>query len=270
MKEIIIKSWDELQRAVFDGVWDASIMRYRANRVYRGASDKKWGLLPKLNRDCAHDLTLEQPIIRSFKKYGYADLVNYESIWQILPLAQHHGLPTRLLDWTYSPLVAAHFATQDISMYDRDGAIWCVDVEATNRLLPARLNQCLTEAKSHIFSLELLERELPTLEDMARVSDKPFALFFEPASMLDRIANQYALFSVSSDPRVNMGDLLDASGDYCVKMIIPNHVKLEIRDKLDYVNVSERMIYPGLDGVCKWITRQYSDLGPIYNRKREN
>ena len=37
-------------------------------------------------------------------------------------------------------------------------------------------------------------------------------------------------------------------------------------DKLDYINISERMIYPGLDGVCRWITRRYSALGPQYNR----
>ena len=46
-------------------------------------------------------------------------------------------------------------------------------------------------------------------------------------------------------------------------------IKLEIRDKLDYINISERMIYPGLDGICKWITRRYSNLGPVYNRKEE-
>jgi hypothetical protein len=83
--------------------------------------------------------------------------------------------------------------------------------------------------------------------------------------MLDRIANQYALFSVVSDPRVLLSDILEAQQIACTKIIIPKEVKLEIRDKLDYVNISERMIYPGLDGVCRWITRQYSALGPRYN-----
>ena len=40
-----------------------------------------------------------------------------------------------------------------------------------------------------------------------------------------------------------------------------------VYDKLDYINISERMIYPGLDGICKWITRRYAALGPLYNSK---
>ncbi len=268
MREIVIRDWDELQHAVFDGIWDEKIMRYRANRVYRGAADKRWGLVPSLNRVCAHDLTLEASVIRSFRKYAYADLVNYNSIWQILPLAQHHGLPTRLLDWTYSPLVAAHFATEDVSMYDRDGAIFSLDVTRTNELLPERMRDVLSATRSRIFSVELLDALAPSLESL-KAGDEPYALFFEPASMLDRIANQYALFSVTSETGVAFDDLISTLGDCAVKIVIPKSVKLEIRDKLDYINISERMIYPGLDGICRWITRQYSALGPVYNDRRE-
>ena len=56
MQEIIIHNWDELQRAVFDDVWDEKIMRYRDNRIYRGMADESWNLVPSLNRVCGHDL----------------------------------------------------------------------------------------------------------------------------------------------------------------------------------------------------------------------
>lgn len=269
MREIVIRNWDELQHAVFDGVWDEKIMRYRANRVYRGAADKRWGLIPSLNRICGHDLALETSVLRSFRKYAYADLVHYDSIWQILPLAQHHGLPTRLLDWTYSPLVAAHFATEDLHLYDRDGAIFSLDVERLNALLPAPMREMLAKARTHIFSVEMLDSVAPSLE-VLRKNGAPYALLFEPASMLDRIANQYALFSVTSEPGAAFDDVISCDSDCLVKLVIPKSVKLEIRDKLDYVNVSERMIYPGLDGICKWITRRYSALGPVYNRKNDS
>ena len=141
MLEIVIQNWDDLQRAVFDDVWDEKIMRYRANRIYRGAADKDWRLVPSLNRVCAHDLGLEQAIIRSFRKYGYTDLAQYTGFWQLLPVAQHYGLPTRLLDWSYSPLVAAHFATEDTDAYDRDGAIWCIDATEVKQPPPQTSTQ---------------------------------------------------------------------------------------------------------------------------------
>ena len=269
MLEIVIRNWDDLQKAVFDDVWDEKIMRYRANRIYRGAADKNWRLVPSLNRVCAHDLSLEQAVIRSFRKYGYADLAQYTGFWQLLPVAQHYGLPTRLLDWSYSPLVAAHFATEDTDAYDRDGAIWCIDATEVKHRLPKRLRKRLEEANCNIFSLGLLEEEVRDFAEMQALSPEPYALFFEPASMLDRIANQYALFSVVSDPTVLLSDILEEQDIDYYKIVIPREVKLEIRDKLDYINISERMLYPGLDGICRWIARQYSALGPKYNRRRD-
>ena len=268
LHEIVVHSWDELQSAVFDDVWDDKIMRYRDNCIYRGASDCQWELVPSLNRVCAHDLTLESHVFRSFRKYGYAELAGYSGFWRLLPVAQHHGLPTRLLDWTYSPLVAAHFATEDTDCYDRDGVIWRLDVTDFKRFLPAPLQNKLRETGSNIFTIGMLEKVIPDFEQMRALSDEPYALFFEPSSMIDRIVNQYALFSVVSDPAVLLDDIIRLRGVACRRIIIPKEVKLEIRDKLDYINISERMIYPGLDGVCRWITRRYSALGPRYNRQK--
>ena len=84
---------------------------------------------------------------------------------------------------------------------------------------------------------------------------------------MNRIANQYALFSVVSDPAVTLLDLPES--EHFTRIIIDHRAKLEIRDKLDYINISERMIYPGLDGICKWIARRYAPLGPLYNAKEE-
>lgn len=266
MQEIIIHNWDELQHAIFDGVWDADILRYRDNRVYRGMADASWGLVPSLNRACAHDMTLERQMLRSFRKYGYADLQQVSSFWQMLAMAQQYGLPTRLLDWTYSPLVAAHFATEDQETFDRDGIIWCVQIDQMNRQLPPVLKTMLQAERGNIFTMEMLDRIGDSFEALQAISAEPFAFFFEPASAVNRIANQYALFSVCSDPAVTL-DALPGTAAFFRRIVIPSAVKLEIRDKLDYINISERMIYPGLDGICKWITRRYAALGPRYHQK---
>lgn len=267
MRTIEIKSWDQLQSAVFEDVWDPAILRYRNNRVFRGMCDAEWSLTPSLNRSCPQNLGLEKMILRSFQKYGYAELQNCTSFWEIVAMGQQYGLPTRLLDWTYSPLVAAHFATEDVSAYDRDGIIWCVDMGDVNARLPEGLHARLREQKGVIFSRDILDDIAPSFDALKAWSEKPFALFFEPASTVNRIANQYALFSVVSDPAVTLLDLPES--ERFIRLVIDHRAKLEIRDKLDYINISERMIYPGLDGICKWIARRYAPLGPIYNQQSE-
>ncbi|MDD2591242.1 MAG: FRG domain-containing protein [Erysipelotrichaceae bacterium] len=265
MREYVVRNWDQLQAIIFRDVWQDDIKRYRANFIYRGVGDISYELLPKLNRVCNHNLELEDSLLRNFKKYAYADIADYQSFWQILTLAQHHGLPTRLLDWSYSPLVAAHFATEEIENYDKDGLIWCVDYEAIMQQLPSTLKDNLNETNSKLFSLDMLEKVAQNFDDLKKYSDKPYVIFFEPSSIHNRIINQYALFSVLSDSSTHLSDILDVYKQFCFKIIIPKEIKLEIRDKLDYINISERMIYPGLDGICKWITRKFSDLGPKYN-----
>ena len=148
--------------------------------------------------------------------------------------------------------------------------IWCLDVTDFRKYMPAPLLRKLVDTGSNIFTVGMLEKVIPDFEKMREMSDKPYAIFFEPSSMIDRIVNQYALFSVVSDPAVLLSDILEAQRIPCRKIIMPKEIKLEIRDKLDYINISERMIYPGLDGVCRWITRRYSALGPEYNRNHDH
>lgn len=268
MKEIIVNSFEELQDLVFKDCFDEKTKRYRDNYVYRGVENKEYELLTKLNRICDHNLDLESSIIRSFQKYGYTDTKDCSSIWQLLALGQHYGLPTRLLDWTYSPLVAAHFVTEDIYQYDKDGVIYRTDLRAGNKRLPKCLKDELDKTGAHSFTLSMLDAYAKSLDEFKSLSDEPFFLFFEPASQTNRMTNQYALFSVTSDPHYAIEDLLsDDKLDEMTKIIIPKEVKLEIRDKLDYINISERLIYPGLDGICSWITRRYADLGKKYNNK---
>jgi hypothetical protein len=81
----------------------------------------------------------------------------------------------------------------------------------------------------------------------------------------DRIVNQFALFSLMSSPTAALDEWLRGHPKLAHPVIIPASLKWEIRDKLDQANISERVLFPGLDGLCKLLKRYYSPR-PSYTR----
>jgi len=258
MKVHTATSYEELQHLLFEGSWNTDLERFRSPCVFRGPPDASYRLDTTLMRLGGDFDRLEHHLLRNFKKYAHRDVVERDSFWHWLSIAQHHGLPTRLLDWTHSPLVATHFATANLEKYDLDGAIWVVDYEQAHRRLPDTLRGPLDDEGANSFTTELLGRAVTSLEDLDRLAEHPFLLFFEPPSMDDRIVNQYALFSVMSSASVGLDPWFDANPDLCRKIVVPAALKWEIRDKLDQCNLTERVLFPGLDGLSRWLTRHYS------------
>ncbi len=254
-----VSSWRELQDILYHDSWNDYLNRFRSPYVYRGLDDKAFDLQTTLNRLGESDL--EKHLLRNFRKYSLQQIRDkYTSIWNWLALAQHHGLPTRFLDWTYSPLVALHFATADFTKFDRDGIIWAISYVDSKKHLPTQLSQIIEKEGSHIFTAEMLDRKVKSLEELTQLQEDPFALFFEPPSVDDRIVNQYALFSMMSDPNSVISDWVEDNEVNYFKIIIPSQLKWEIRDKLDQSNINERVLFPGLDGIAKWLRRQYWDV----------
>jgi hypothetical protein len=256
MDEIRVGSWTELQEAVFSRSWQPSISRFRSDFVFRGAQQVTRGLETSLQAGGFLDHELH--LLTSFRKYALRNAVHGDSLWNWLSLAKHHGLPTRLLDWTYSPYVAMHFATQSLEAFGQDGVIWCVDYRSTNELLPQTLRQMLEEASLNIFSTEMLSAVARTLEEIEALSEHEFVAFFEPPSLDERIVNQFALFSLPSRASLRLETLLENQPGSCQRIIIPAELKWEIRDKLDQVNITERVLFPGLDGLCRWLKRYFT------------
>jgi hypothetical protein len=74
----------------------------------------------------------------------------------------------------------------------------------------------------------------------------------------DRIVNQYALFSMMSNPATDLDQWLTDHPELYRRIIIPHSLKWEVRDKLDQANITERVLFPGLDGLSRWLKRHYS------------
>jgi len=259
--EIRIDNWKDLQEQLFRDTWDGQIDRHRSSYVYRGLNSVDHVLETSLQRLKGPYPRLERHLLRNFRKYAHLDASPGQSTWNWLALAQHHGLPTRLMDWTYSPYVALHFATNDLERYEEDGLIWGINYVRLNEHLPEALKKVIRDEESNVFTADLLEKVCRTLDELGDLEENPFLLFLEPPSLDARIVNQYALFSMLSRADMKLGAWLEGRAHEVFRIRIPAELKWEIRDKLDQANITERVLLPGLSGLSQWLKRHYSSRG---------
>lgn len=171
-----------------------------------------------------------------------------------------HGLPTRLLDWTHSPLVALHFAMTEGNLDDlnkHDCVIWQIDARELNKLLPEKYQSKMKEQDTFIMSVDMLNELVSEIEIYDNETDGKSMVILEPPSIDPRIVNQYSYFSVI--PR-NMNSIERFFNDIpckVVKYIIKKDIRWYVRDVIDQLNMNERIVYPGLDGISKWLARHF-------------
>jgi hypothetical protein len=257
VEEIRVASWVELQEQLFADMWREDLSRHRSDYAFRGRDDARDDLATSLARLGGDAAALEGHLLRNFRKYAGPEVVPADSPWNWLALGQHHGLPTRLLDWTNSPYVALHFATSHMHELDRDGVVWMVDYVRAHELAPPALRECLEGDGAVLFTTELLSAAAAGPDDLERLGED-FVVFFEPPSFDERIVNQYALFSLLSRPDASMDDWVGRNPDLVRRIVVPAELKWEVRDKLDQANVTERVLFPGLDGLTRALTRHYA------------
>jgi hypothetical protein len=252
-----ICSWREYDEAVAGaGVARADATRAHVSLVFRGLARSSYSNRTSLSRLGDAFPRLERHLIRNFRKYAHRHRPG-ATLWDWLSLAQHHGLPTRLLDWTFSPFVAAHFATA--THPDEEAAVWAVDCAAAHELLPPSLARALADEGATVFTTELLAAHAPTLRAFDELG-KDVVLFFEPPSLDDRIVNQSAVLSAMSDATASFDAWLEDHPGIWHCWLIQPEAKAEIRARLDQANITERVLIPGLDGLAAWLRRYY---GPV-------
>ena len=260
MDEIRVSSWNELGDQLYEGAWQEPLRRFRSRFAFRGMGRSDHDLRSSLIRLGLGYEKQEGHMLRNFRKYAEREGKLADSLWNWLALAQHHGFPTRLLDWTYSPFVALHFATENLDCFDTDGIIHGIDFSGANALLPDGLKAILEQEGSDVFTVEMLQQAASTLGEFDALAPEPFVVFFEPPSIDDRIVNQFSLFALMSSPTATLDEWACNHADLCRKIIVPHELKWEVRDKLDQANITERVLFPGLDGLSRWLKRYYTPV----------
>jgi FRG domain len=261
--EIEINTLGELIDRVTPLEPDPGIRRRRDYGVYRGVSDSTWPLLTSLDQlggiTPPHTKAdLEEHILRNFIRYSRPYLtMSPINEWELLITAQHYGLPTRLLDWSYSPLVAAHFATVN-SSHNSDRIVWRLDWQAVHR----KFN--LPELALSIEDLQQLFGEskpfTPWKLMQAQQGQPDFACMIEPPSLDARIVAQCAAFTLCSDKERSFDSFLKEHDleNALTKLLIPAAEVARLRDQLDLAGLDERIIFSDLDGVAQRMRRYYS------------
>lgn len=257
-----ISTINHIKDLVFEQERNADNGRFRSSFFYRGMPDASYNLSTSLSRNCRNKAnTLEQPLLENFIKYvSIEDPTIDESIWKAMIVGQHHGLPTRLLDWTHSTLVALHFANTEENLADlskRDCVVWRIDAREINQLLPEKYRVALQQKKTFIFSVNHLSSVVDDINQYDADMGNHSLVTVEPPSIDQRIVNQYSFFTVIPNGIANLEQFLDENTSNTVKYIIDKKLRWDLRDILDQLNMNERMIYPGKDGIAKWLARHY-------------
>jgi hypothetical protein len=215
---------------------------------FRGQSNAELGLLPSLaryckNRDIQWALKHELKMLQMFREEAHNHLstsllpLDQESVEVWWPIMQHYGAPTRLLDWSNSPFIAAYFAVSKIT--EDDGAVFLVH--------PHKIN--LKAKEEHGYN------EINFLELCLKPEDSKFLLFFQPSVKQSRVSAQQGGFSVCGNP---LKDHIIAIGENVVdnndpdrlqKIIIPAHLKSIFLLRLHQMNITARTLYQGIDGL---------------------
>jgi FRG domain-containing protein len=234
-----IKSVAELlealkQNNILDPVW------------FRGNANISWKLIPSVARG-KNAVDAEFTLMKRFKQNAMPFLINRPlTDWDWLFLMQHHGVPTRLLDWTESPLIGLYFAVFDNKHARKDGALWC--------LLPKVLNQHANYTPGHVrelpfFGVDIfLDNYLPAKISQERTSSlNPVAAMSERESR--RLYAQLGVFTITHRKPTPIEEIGDQN--HIWRFVIPARSKKEIHKELTFLSINKLALFPELPSVAE-------------------
>ncbi len=203
---------------------------------WRGQADSSWHLQPSVHRK--GDLSFERNVATRFYQRApsrYSSCPPDDDFASWLFLMQHHGLPTRLLDWSESPLVALYFAVS--SEPDQPADLWALSPMILNKL---QVDRGAIAVSGHQDVKSLF---LPPLNEGAQEVDKVVAVACREVNI--RMLLQCSCFTIhGTAARL---EHLKGHESFLVRFSIPADRKGPIRESLYRLGVRESMLFPNLD-----------------------
>ena len=219
----------------------SSVLPIKMSASFGASAEIDWELQPSLARLRLRGtdtvLGVESKLLNDFKRQ-YVPYVprELEDEWELLAMAQHHGLATRLLDWTANPLAALWFAVRYPASPGKDGVVLMFQPE-----------------------------ESDYVEDRG---SKPYRIrktkFYRPKHLNSRIVAQSGWFSVhawgAGRGSFSRLDRLPAYSGRIRRLRVPTAAFGELRNDLDRLGINQAALFPDLDGLTAHLNWTHSLL----------
>ena len=169
IQEIRISTPEDLMPLLSEQEYRPEIRRNRSGYLYRGMPNSDYKMTTSLSR-CCKDLqqTLEPAILNNFAKYAVRiDQHVADNVWYQMITGQHNGLPTRLLDWSHSSLVALHYAMTEDDLEEMDAhdcVVWRIDMNEQINHLPEKYRIAVGKEQTTLFNVEMLSAITDSLD----------------------------------------------------------------------------------------------------------
>jgi hypothetical protein len=217
--------------------------------LFRGDPDNKNNLLPSIFRNLDPSVNLtdrERGLFLMFEAQSGIFYPNsIRNSWEILYEMRHHGLPTRLLDWTGSFAIALFFALRNYNEKNTP-CIWLLN--------PAKVNQQSINTKMviSISNVDMMDYKDAFLPRKRKPMKNPVVIF--PIKNHSRLITQNSFFTVhGTNPR----PLDEIFPDTVMRLDIDKKIIPDAKKFLKLINVNEFSVFPDLEGLCRHIKEQY-------------
>lgn len=260
---VTLVEWDEIHPYAIRRGW-----------LFRGESSKIWEPKTLLERCCDRlairptlRRTIEDRMIREFRRAYHQFALHVpdrQAILEWLSIMQHHGAPTRLLDFTYSAYVAAYFAVEQA---EEDCVVWGIDGPWALQRSEELLRSAGKSNTDQMYKPFMDEDEKIA---QSLIMSKPYvsaAWPVNPFRLNERLRVQQGVFLIQGDISRPFRDNLEAlskgrRSKHIVRIVIPKSKRTEVLKRLWSMDISRAALFPGLDGFARSLGIYHSLFHP--------